>query len=83
MNLNPKILLVEDNPSDAHLFRELLHETNIPNNIYIAKNGEMAIQMLYKEEKYSNLSTPDLILLNMSLPIKDRKDVLRDIKQDK
>jgi two-component system, chemotaxis family, response regulator Rcp1 len=81
MNYNSNILIVEDNPGDARLFRELLND-NIPHNIYVAKDGEMAIQMLHKEGKYSKLPRPDLILLDMNLPIKNGKDVLSDIKQD-
>jgi two-component system, chemotaxis family, response regulator Rcp1 len=38
--------------------------------------------MLYREGKYSTLPTPDLILLDMNLPKKHGKDVLRDMKQD-
>jgi two-component system, chemotaxis family, response regulator Rcp1 len=83
MKLNPNVLIVEDNPGDVRLFMELLNESNISNNIYVAKDGETAIQMLHNHGKYSNLPRPDLILLDMSLPIKDGKDVLRDIKQDK
>jgi len=83
MKFNPNILIVEDNPGDARLFSELLYEANIPNKIYIATNGEIATQMLSKEGKYSNLPRIDLILLDMKLPKKEGKDVLRDIKQDK
>jgi two-component system, chemotaxis family, response regulator Rcp1 len=82
MNFSRNVLIVEDNPGDARLFRELLNETNIPNNIYVAKDGEIAVQMLYREGKYSNLPRPDLILLDMNLPKKGGKDVLRHIKQE-
>jgi CheY-like chemotaxis protein len=81
MNLNPNILIVEDNPGDARLISEILNETNISHNLYHAQNGEIALQMLKQEEKYSDLPRPDLILLDMNLPKKDGKDVLREIKQ--
>ena len=81
MKFNRNVLIIEDNPGDARLLREFLCNNNNPNNIHVATDGEMAIQMLNKEGKYSNLPKPDLILLDMNLPKKDGKDVLRDIKQ--
>jgi chemotaxis family two-component system response regulator Rcp1 len=73
MNLKPNILIIEDNPGDARLISESLKEFNIPHNLYLAKDEVMAVQMLYNEGEYSDLSTPDLILLDMNLPKKMEK----------
>ncbi len=83
MLLKPNILMVEDNPGDAVLIRELLNDINIPHNLYLAKDGVMAVHMLHQEGEYSDIPKPNLILLDMNLPKKDGKDVLKDIKQDK
>ncbi len=84
MNFKPNILLVEDNPGDIRLIREILNEKKIspPRILYFAQDGEIALQMLKRENEYSNLPLPDLILLDMNLPKKDGKTVLREIKQD-
>jgi CheY-like chemotaxis protein len=82
MKLKPNILILEDNPGDTRLIREILNENNISTNLYVAKDEETAVKMLYKKGNYSNLSRPDLILLDISLTKKDGKNVLRDIKLD-
>jgi CheY-like chemotaxis protein len=37
---------------------------------------------LYKRGKYKNCKTPQLILLDLNLPVKDGREVLREIKTD-
>ena len=81
MIVNPNILIVDDNPGDAHLIMEILNEFNISHNIYHAKDGKIAVQMLHREEEYSDIPRTDLILLDMNLPKKDGKEVIDDIKQ--
>ena len=81
MNFNPNILIVEDNPGDARLIKEMLNDVDISHNLYFAKDGEIALQMLNREGIYSDIPRPDLILLDMNLPNKDGKEILDDIKQ--
>ncbi len=78
--MKQNILIVEDNLGDARLIKEILNEFKISNNLYHAKDGEIALQMLYREGEYSDIPRPNLILLDMDLPKKDGKDVLKDIK---
>jgi len=80
MKLKHNILVVEDNLGDARLIKEILNEFKISNNLYHANDGAIALQMLYREGEYSDIPRPDLILLDMDLPKKDGKDVLKDIK---
>src|SRR4030043_1027654 len=76
------ILLVEDNPGDARLAKESLKDSKIRNNLDIVGDGEEAMKYLNKEGKYTNVSRPDLILLDLNLPKKDGKEVLKEIKED-
>jgi len=78
--MKQNILIVEDNLGDARLIKEILNEFKISNNLYHAKDGEIAVQMLHHEGEYSDIPRPNLILLDMDLPKKDGKDVLKDIK---
>jgi len=82
MSHKPNILIVEDNPGDARLISEILNEADISHQLYLAKDGEMALQMLRRKGEYSDFPIADLILLDMNLPKKDGKDVLKDIKLD-
>lgn len=76
------IMLVEDSPADIRLAQEVLREADFPHVLQIARDGEQALRMLRKHAEYSSLPEPDLILLDLNLPRKDGREVLRDIKSD-
>lgn len=76
------ILLVEDNPADARLIEEVFKDTNVNNRIHVAKDGVEAMDFLNKENKYSDAPKPDIILLDLNLPRKDGREVLREVKSD-
>lgn len=76
------ILLVEDNEGDVVLTLEALREAKLRNKISVVRDGEEAIQFLYREGKYSQEELPQLILLDINLPKMDGKDVLNRIKND-
>jgi len=76
------ILLVEDSAADVRLTQEVLTESKVRNNLMVAINGEEAMACLRKQGKYNNAPRPDLILLDLNLPVKDGREVLAEIKQD-
>ena len=76
------ILLVEDNPGDIRLTKEVLKEGKIRNTLSVVMDGEEAMLFLKKEAQYENAVTPDLVLLDLNLPKKDGREVLRLIKSD-
>jgi len=76
---NPiEILLVEDNPADVRLTQEALREGKVKNNLSVARDGEEALAFLRRE----GTPRPDLILLDLNLPRRDGRDVLKVIKND-
>jgi two-component system, chemotaxis family, response regulator Rcp1 len=77
-----EILLVEDSPADVRLTMEALKEEKLHNNLSVVNDGVEAIAFLRKEGRYSKASTPDLILLDLNLPKKDGREVLKEIKND-
>lgn len=78
-----EILLVEDNPGDARLTIEALKEGKVRNNIYVAADGMEALNYLFREGKFVDVTRPDIILLDLNLPKKNGREVLEIIKSDK
>src|SRR5258708_12819305 len=76
------ILLVEDNAGDVRLTQEVLRDSRVRNNLIVASNGEEALACLRKQGKFKDTIRPDLILLDLNLPIKDGRQVLAEIKDD-
>jgi CheY-like chemotaxis protein len=77
-----EILIVEDNEGDVGLIEEVFEEAKIKNNIHVAEDGEEAILYLHGEGKFSGSPRPDIIILDLNLPNKDGREVLREIKDD-
>jgi two-component system, chemotaxis family, response regulator Rcp1 len=77
-----EILLVEDNPGDVRLVKEVMKDAKVANSLHVAEDGEEAMAMLRREGKYAASVRPDLILLDLNLPGKDGREVLREIKAD-
>jgi CheY-like chemotaxis protein len=77
-----EILLIEDNPGDVRLTQEALRTARMPNRLRVAEDGIEAMAMLHREDKYAAGPLPDLILLDLNLPRKDGREVLRELKAD-
>ncbi len=69
----PKILLVEDNEMNRDMLSRRLLRNNF--EVVMAVNGREGVEMA-KSEK------PDLILMDMSLPVMDGWEATRTIKAD-
>ncbi len=78
-----KILLVEDNPAHAELIIRSLEDHQVPNDIYHAIDGEMALDYLFRRAPYQNPNEnplPHVILLDIRMPKIDGLTVLKEIK---
>ncbi|MGC2182803.1 MAG: response regulator [Terriglobales bacterium] len=79
------ILLVEDSPADAELAIHALRREHLASNIFIARDGEEALDFLFCRGHFEERSferPPKLVLLDLKLPKVDGIEVLRQIKQD-
>ncbi len=76
------ILLVEDNPADARLIEEVFKDTNIKNKIHVVKDGVDAMKFLNNENEFFDVPLPDIILLDLNLPRKDGREVLKEVKNN-
>jgi CheY-like chemotaxis protein len=80
MNKPISVLLIEDNPADAELTKELLESDKLHLSVHVASDGEQALSMLLPGPQNPNPLTPDLILLDINLPKLDGRAVLREIR---
>ncbi|MFC9967015.1 response regulator [Nocardia ignorata] len=76
------ILLVEDDPGDELMTREAFEDNKIGNTLHVVRDGEEALDFLYRNGNYADAPTPDLILLDLNLPRYDGRQVLEKIKAD-
>jgi len=66
------VLLVEDNEDDVELTLRSFKKQNISNRVFVARNGQEALDFLFAREAHAGRDThhlPDLILLDLKLPI--------------
>jgi CheY-like chemotaxis protein len=77
-----EILLIEDNPADIRLTLEAFQELNVPNHVNVVMDGVDAMTFLRRSGKHASAPLPDLILLDLNLPLKNGREVLEEIKTD-
>ena len=77
------VLLVEDNPADVFLMEEALHDAICCNRLFVVNDGEEAMDFLHRRGVYTEAPQPDMILLDLNLPKKDGREVLKEVKEDR
>ena len=75
-----EVLLVEDSAGDVRLTREAFKDAKVHINLHVASDGIDAMAFLRREGEHANVPRPDLILLDLNLPKKDGREVLKEIK---
>ena len=76
------LLLVEDNPADIGLIREIILESQHAFDLHVARDGVQAMEFLKRQAGYEHAPHPDLILLDLNMPRKDGREVLQEVKSD-
>jgi CheY-like chemotaxis protein len=79
-----RILMVEDDAKDVELTLTALEEYHLANEVIITRDGEKALDYLYRRGEYKTRSSdnPAVILLDLKLPKVDGLEVLKEIKSD-
>lgn len=79
-----EILLVEDNPDDAHLAIRELKKHNLANKLVWVKDGEEALDFIYAQGQFTDRNAnqmPKVILLDLKLPKIDGLEVLKTLRE--
>ena len=73
-----KVILADDDKEDQQLFKEAIHESEINAEVTTVDNGQALIDNLKDPAE----PTPDIIFLDLNMPVKDGKKALAEIKSD-
>jgi CheY-like chemotaxis protein len=79
------ILLVDDSQEDVDLTLHALRSENLANHVFIARDGEEALEFLFCSGPHAGRSwdhPPKMVLLDLKLPKVDGLQVLRQVKGD-
>ena len=77
-----EILLAEDNPGDVKLTRKALEHGDILNNLHVVEDGVETMKFLRSEGEYAETPQPDLLLLDLNMPKKDGRAVMKEMDED-
>lgn len=84
--LKPRIFLIEDDLDDQYMFKMVLADLGLVAEVVVFENGLSAYQALSRicdsENEMSKNTVPDLILLDLNLPVWDGKKTLAILKKD-
>lgn len=76
------LLMIEDNLGDIRLTMEAMKEANITVHLHVVHDGLAAMNFLNRKTPYDQVPRPDLILLDLNLPVMDGRELLGEVKRD-
>ena len=77
-----EILLLEDNPADTYLLLSVLQSLSARLHVTAVDSGAQALDLLFQRGRYAKSLRPDLIVLDLNVPILNGHEVLNVIKSN-
>lgn len=74
-----KVILAEDDKDDQELFIDALDAAGVPSEVVTVENGQQLVDTL----KDKSQPDPDIIFIDIDMPVKGGKQALQEIKGDK
>jgi len=74
-----RVLLADDDPDDNLLFNEVMEELPYTTELAVMYNGEQLLQYLRSIKDH----LPDILFLDLNMPLKNGFDCLVEIRKDK
>ena len=74
------IIVVDDNPVDVQLIRWVLDAHELPYELQVIDNGDQALAVVEHLAQQQPLPSSTIMLLDLNLPQRDGKDILRHCK---
>jgi len=75
-----RIVLIEDNPADATLFRWALRDRGVYEDLEVFDDGSVAMAFARQEGLFRNDPPPDVVVVDLALPGYDGMEVVESIR---
>jgi two-component system response regulator len=75
------ILIAEDDADDRFLLQAAFEENGFKDSLQFVENGVEALEFLHNLTNKEDAALPRFILLDLNMPKKDGREVLKELKQ--
>jgi two-component system, chemotaxis family, response regulator Rcp1 len=76
------MLVAEDNPADVVYFNEALEASETRADVRVVNNGRDVLRYMRREAPFHAAASPDILVLDLNLPIKNGHDVIQEMMAD-
>ncbi len=77
-----RLLLAEDNEDDVFLIRQAFARAEVPIDMSIVGDGANAVRFLQQEPPFENAQRPQVVLMDINMPLKNGFEALAELKSD-
>jgi CheY-like chemotaxis protein len=78
-------MIVEDNPGHLKITEYILRDRDVRGNYIVVRDGQECLDYLFRKKHFDDhekFPLPDLILLDLNLPQRDGREVLKLVKEE-
>lgn len=76
------VLAIEDNEADTNLLKVLFTNTGVAVDLHFARSGMEGADFIFRRGDFTGVPTPDLILMDLNIPQKDGRELMKEIKSN-